>query len=228
MAVLGASYFRTAGYSGQFGMSARGLAIDSAARDRRSSPRSPASGSSRGCRRHHHLRAARKPAHHRRLPDGDGQRLGVLQDIEAALFLRGDIDRLGIAPLTSMFWYGKNNRWVGPDWRPERSTTATGSRCSSRRGADLAAAQQPAAGDGQLFDADGLKGFGLGQRERSFEEYQDDGVFYEKRATVWILTAGRLGRGVGDAGRAHHQRRDPRQHRRLLEPSRPAVAGSTL
>ena len=28
MAVLGASYFRTSGYSGQFGMSARGLAID--------------------------------------------------------------------------------------------------------------------------------------------------------------------------------------------------------
>ena len=45
------------------------------------------------------------------------------------------------------------------------------------------------------FRADGLKGFGLAQRERSFEEYQDDGVFYEKRATVWVEPRGDWGEG---------------------------------
>ena len=45
------------------------------------------------------------------------------------------------------------------------------------------------------FRADGLKGFGLAQRERSFEQYQDDGVFYEKRATCWITPEGDWGTG---------------------------------
>ena len=45
------------------------------------------------------------------------------------------------------------------------------------------------------FRADGLRGFGLAQRERSFEQYQDDGVFYEKRATCWITPQGDWGPG---------------------------------
>ena len=36
------------------------------------------------------------------------------------------------------------------------------------------------------FVAPGVKGFGLMQRERAFDEYQDDGVFYEKRASAWV------------------------------------------
>jgi glucans biosynthesis protein len=45
------------------------------------------------------------------------------------------------------------------------------------------------------FRADHVKGFGLAQRERSFEEYQDDGVFYEKRATCWIEPKSDFGEG---------------------------------
>ena len=102
----------------------------------------------------------------------------------------------GIAPLTSMFWYGKNNHFVGPDWRPEIHDSDGLAMWTRHRRADLAAAQQPAAGDGERLRADRApRGFGLAQRERSFEEYQDDGVFYEKRATVWVEPRGDWGEG---------------------------------
>ena len=39
--------------------------------------------------------------------------------VRARLFPRVDIERVGIAPLTSMFWHGKHNRSVALDWRPE-------------------------------------------------------------------------------------------------------------
>ena len=43
----------------------------------------------------------------------------VVMDIENHLFLRQDIERLGIAPLTSMFWYAEYGREKIADWRPE-------------------------------------------------------------------------------------------------------------
>ena len=43
----------------------------------------------------------------------------VITEVEARLFARTDIKRLGIAPLTSMFWYSELNRAGAPDWRPE-------------------------------------------------------------------------------------------------------------
>ena len=43
----------------------------------------------------------------------------IVMDIEARLFARQDIDRLGIAPFSSMFWYGEANRKQATDWHPE-------------------------------------------------------------------------------------------------------------
>ena len=40
-------------------------------------------------------------------------------NVTAHLFPRADIERVGIGPLTSMYWYGKPNRRMGTDWRPE-------------------------------------------------------------------------------------------------------------
>ena len=120
---------------------------------------------------------------------------GVFQDIEAALFLRGEIARLGVAPLTSMFWYGKNNHFIGPDWRPEihdsdglEMQLASGERI-------WRPLNNPPRVMVNSFRADNVRGFGLAQRERSFEQYQDDGVFYEKRATLWVEPQGDWGAG---------------------------------
>ena len=40
-------------------------------------------------------------------------------DIDAAIFLRQDIARLGIAPLTSMYWFSEKSKPRAVDWRPE-------------------------------------------------------------------------------------------------------------
>ena len=64
------------------------------------------------------------------------------------------------------------------------------------------------------------RGFGLVQRDRNFDHYQDDGVFYDRRPCAVGRAEGRLGRGLGAAGRDSDRGRDLRQHRRLLEPRR--------
>lgn len=196
MAVLGASYFRTSGYSGQFGMSARGLAIDSGGPGPEEFPRftrfwleqAPAG----GIVIYALLESPRATGAYRMATAHDN---GVFQDIEVALFLRGQVDRLGIAPLTSMFWYGKNNHFVGPDWRPEIHDS-DGLEMQLSSGERIwRPLNNPPRVMANSFRADGLRGFGLAQRERSFEEYQDDGVFYEKRATCWITPEGDWGPG---------------------------------
>ena len=69
----------------------------------------------------------------------------VLMDIEAPLFMRQDVARLGLAPLTSMFWYSETveadgDRLAARDPRLRRPGDV------DRQGrAHLAAAQQSAA-----------------------------------------------------------------------------------
>ena len=51
---------------------------------------------------------------------------------------------------------------------------------------DLAAAQQPAAPAVSTFLDNNPRGFGLVQRDRSFEHYQDLDLAYELRPTYWV------------------------------------------
>ena len=42
-----------------------------------------------------------------------------MMDVDAALYPRKAIERIGIAPLTSMYQHGENDRRMANDWRPE-------------------------------------------------------------------------------------------------------------
>ena len=199
LAVLGASYFRTSGYSGQFGMSARGP------RDRLGRARAG------GVPALHPLLARAgagragiviyallgEPAGHRRLPDGDRRTSdGVFQDIDAALFLRGDIARLGIAPLTSMFWYGKNNHFVGPDWRPEIHDSDGLEMQLGNGRADLAAAEQPAAGDGERVPRRRASGAsGSPSASGASRSTRTTGCSTRSAPRVWVEPQGDWGEG---------------------------------
>ncbi|PZQ47968.1 MAG: glucan biosynthesis protein D [Rhodovulum sulfidophilum] len=197
MAFLGASYWRTSGYVGQFGMSVRGLAIDAGAATPEEFPRFTRfwleKAPSGGLITYALMESPRVTGAYRIVSNRDN---GVVQDVDANIFLRGDIDRLGIAPLTSMFWFGKNNHFVSPDWRPEvhdsdglEILTGAGERI-------WRPLNNPPYAVTNSFGADGVRGFGLAQRERNFAEYEDDGVFYEKRATVWVEPKGDWGAGA--------------------------------
>lgn len=201
MAFLGASYWRTSGYSGQFGLSVRGLALDSGMETPEEFPMFTRfwlepSGSG-DITAYALLESPRATGAYRitsaRNVDG---RPGIVQEVSAALFLRGDIGRLGIAPLTSMYWFGKNNAFIAPDWRPEVHDS-DGLEIHAANGERIwRPLNNPPRTMANTFLSPGVKGFGLMQRERSFEQYQDDGVFYEKRASVFVEPAGDWGDGA--------------------------------
>lgn len=189
MAFLGASYWRTAGYTGQFGLSVRGLAMDTAIPDGPEEfPRFTRfwleQGEGGDLTAYALLESPRATGAYK-IASARGAD-GIVQDVEAHVFLRGDVERLGLAPLTSMYWFGKPNGHVAPDWRPEVHDS-DGLEIHSSNGERIwRPLNNPPRAMANMFHSPGVKGFGLMQRERSFEEYQDDGVFYEKRASVWV------------------------------------------
>ncbi|QPM90540.1 glucan biosynthesis protein [Pseudooceanicola algae] len=198
MAFLGASYWRTSGYSGQFGLSARGLALDTAIADGPEEfPRFTRfwleQGEGGALTAYALLESPRATGAYK-IASVQTEK-GASQDVEAHIFLRDNVERLGVAPLTSMYWFGKPDAHSAPDWRPEvhdsdglEIHTANGERIWR----PLNNPPRPMANS---FHAPSLKGFGLMQRERDFENYQDDGVFYEKRASAWIEPIGDWGDG---------------------------------
>ncbi|MEJ2118518.1 MAG: glucan biosynthesis protein, partial [Alphaproteobacteria bacterium] len=121
---------------------------------------------------------------------------GTTTEVSAVIFARSDVPRLGIAPLTSMFWYGKLNRAQASDWRPEIHDsdglaiwTHDGERIWRPLG-------NPPVVKLSSFVGGSPKGFGLLQRERNFEAYEDDGVFYNRRPSSWVEPLGDWGEGA--------------------------------
>ena len=117
-------------------------------------------------------------------------------DIDASLYPRKQIERLGIAPCTSMFLVGKNDRRVDNDWRPEIHDS-DGLQVWSGSGEWIwRPLMNPSGLRVNSYTDERPRGFGLVQRERRFEQYQDDGVFYEKRPDVWVEPKGNWGKGA--------------------------------
>ena len=65
-------------------------------------------------------------------------------------------------------------------------------------------------------DEDNPAGFGLLQRDRQFDHYQDKDLLYNVRPSVWVVPHGNWGRGQGDALPASEQHQGHRQRRSLL------------
>ncbi len=195
---LGASYLRAVGAEMQFGLSARGLAIDC------------------GMDRPEEFPVFTSFWFERPAPDSDQLTVyalldspsitgayrfditpgGTLQvDVDSALYPRRPIERLGIAPLTSMFQNGENDERMARDWRPEIHDS-DGLALWTGNGEWI---WRPLLNPAQLrFNAyadENPRGFGLLQRDRQFDHYQDDGVFYERRPSLWIEPRSNWGRG---------------------------------
>ena len=198
LAFQGASYFRSAGAFDQYGLSARGLAIDTGIDGREEFPTFTSfwiERSGRDTLTIYALLEGPSVAGAWRFVNRRG-RDGVTQDVSMALWLRRDVARLGIAPLTSMFWYDEGNRSQGIDWRPEIHDSDrllihnhVGERLCRPLG------NPPRATINSFADSGTPQGFGLFQRDRNFDHYQDDGVFYQKRPSLWVEPRGDWGPG---------------------------------
>jgi periplasmic glucans biosynthesis protein len=116
-------------------------------------------------------------------------------DVRAVLFPRRGIEKLGIAPLSSMFLFGESGRRRFDDYRPEVHDS-DGLLIYNGRGEWL---WRPLVNHGSLqisaFQDESPRGFGLLQRDRAFEDYQDLDARYERRPSLWIEPIGEWGRG---------------------------------
>jgi glucans biosynthesis protein len=199
VAFLGAAYFRAIGALRQYGLSARAVALDPAVGG---APEefpdytqfwfeTPADGANdivlhallegpsiAGASTFRMTRAA-----------------GVTMDVEHRFHLRKAVQRFGLAPLTSMYWYSETKKPTAVDWRPEVHDSdglALWTGAGERVWRPL---NNPPRVMVSAFADQNPRGFGLLQRDRDFDHYQD-GVSYERRPSLWIEPQGAWGEGA--------------------------------
>jgi glucans biosynthesis protein len=230
LAFAGASYFRSSGMLDQYGQSARGLAIDTGGPLPEEFPSftdfwlgRDADGAlivdallqgPRVVGAYHFVN--RKTDH------------GVIQDVTMSLHVRKPIERLGIAPLTSMFWYDQSNREKGIDWRPEIHDSDGLLMLNGKGERIWRPLNNPPHVVVNSFADTGSRGFGLMQRDRDFDHYQDDGVFYDKRPTAWIEPKGDWGPGAVTLVELSTDTETNDNIVAFWVPARPVKAGATL
>jgi glucans biosynthesis protein len=189
-AFLGASYFRAVGEDfRQYGISARGLAIDTALDDGEEFPLFTAFWLERPAKNSFRLTVyallnSPSIAGAYRFDIVPGPTL--VMDVDAALYPRKPIERLGIAPLTSMFQCGENDRRIANDWRPEIHDSDGLSLLTGASEWIWRPLVNPVGIRVNSYFDDNPRGFGLLQRDRNFDHYQDDGVYYERRPSLWV------------------------------------------
>ena len=198
VAFLGASYFRAIGELYQYGLSARGVLIDAAVPGQ---PEDfpvfthfyfepPADGGDTVVV-YALLEGASVTGAYRFSMRRDK---AVEMEIDCRLFLRRDVARFGIAPLTSMYWFSETAKPTAIDWRPEVHDSdglAMWTGAGERIWRPL---NDPRATTASAFSDRNPKGFGLLQRDRVFDHYLD-GVYYDRRPSLWVEPLGDWGEG---------------------------------
>ncbi|MCB1526539.1 MAG: glucan biosynthesis protein [Hyphomicrobiaceae bacterium] len=115
--------------------------------------------------------------------------------VNASIYPRKDINEIGIAPLTSMFMIGPINRSRLSDYRPQVHDS-DGLAILNSWGERI---WRPLANPRQLqmsvFVDEGNRGYGLIQRERRFERYEDLEARYDLRPSVWVEPLSNFGQG---------------------------------
>ena len=108
---------------------------------------------------------------------------------------RKEIKSVGLAPLTSMFWFGKASERKFDDFRPEVHDS-DGLLIQMGNGESLwRPLSNPKEIRHQRFAAKDIRGFGLLQRERDFYAYQDLFNYYHQTPSVWVEPHGHWGEG---------------------------------
>lgn len=198
MVFQGASYFRLVGPNQVYGLSARGLAIDTA----------QASGEEFPLFKEFWLI---KPT-----PEQPNMTIFALLDspsvtgaykfeinpntqtsvkVDMQIFARKDIKKLGVAPLTSMFYHGENSTKFFDDYRPEVHDSDGLLMQSKNDNWVWRPLNNPSQLSVTSFSYENPKGFGLAQRDRDFKNYLDIEAHYHDRPSLWIEPQGEWGNG---------------------------------
>jgi len=194
---LGASYFRALGAGQRYGLSARGLAIDTVGGQGEEFPRfsefwivRPATNAG-VLTVYALLESPRATGAYQFDIKPDTQ---TSMDVRARVFLRSGVATLGIAPLTSMYFFGENQPHR-TDFRPEVHDS-DGLMVATGEGEWI---WRPLLNPKQTlvtsFAMRELRGFGLMQRDRNFGNYEDPEASYELRPSAWVEPVGSWGAG---------------------------------
>ena len=196
---LGASYFRAVAKGQIYGLSARGLSINTADPKGEEFPyfkafwlEKPAANADSIVV--HALLDSQSVAGAYRFTIRPGE--ATIFDAEVALYPRRDVANSGFAPTTSMFFFDFNDRQNVDDYRPAVHDS-DGLAIRNGRGEDIwRPLNNPRDLQVSIFGDTNPRGFGLLQRQRDFRTYQDLESRYEKRPSLWIEPIGDWGDGA--------------------------------
>lgn len=195
----GASYFRAIGTGDIYGLSARGLAIDTAEASGEEFPdfrafwlEKPKAGTTTFIV-HALLDSPRCTGAYRFAITPNNP---LTMDVEATLFAREELSHIGLGPLTSMFQFDDTNRNRFSDFR-SAVHDSDGLLIVNGAGETL---WRPLANPKDLqvsaFVDDNPKGFGLMQRARKLSDFADLHAHYHRRPGVWVEPKEAWGRGA--------------------------------
>ncbi len=195
---LGASYFRVIGGDQVYGLSARGLAIDTALPSGEEFPRFKEYWIERPKPQDKHLVIyalldSPRAAGAYRFIIRPGKETTV--DVQSKVYLRDNVGKLGVAPLTSMFLFGPNQPSPIVNYRPALHDS-NGLSIHAGNGEWIwRPLNNPKHLAVSTFTVENPKGFGLLQRGRDFSQFQDLDDRYDKRPSGWVETQGDWGKG---------------------------------
>ncbi len=196
---LGASYFRAVAKGEVYGLSARGLAINTGQPKGEEFPHfktfwieKPAANAT-SIVVHALLDSQSTTAAYRfTIRPGDT----TVFDTEMAIYPRVDLDHAGLAPMTSMFFFGPDDHADVVDFRPSVHDS-DGMAIHNGRGEEL---WRPLTNPKDLqisqFSDLNPRGYGLMQRQKNYWAYQDLESKFEKRPSLWAEPIGDWGEGA--------------------------------
>ena len=198
LSFLGASYFRALGAGNRYGLSARGLAVNTAISEPEEFPRfsafwleRPQPGQTQVT--FYALLQSESVAGAYKFALTPGQT--TVMDVSVELFFRSDVEQLGVAPLTSMYLFGANDQGGFDDYRP-RVHDSEALIVNTDQETLYRVLNNPPQLANSYFAAQSPRSFGLVQRHRSFDDYLDAEARYELRPSLMVEPQGDWGDGT--------------------------------
>ena len=199
VAFQGASYFRALGRGSAYGISARGLAINTGLSEAEEFPRFTRFYAERPAAEADSLilyaameSASLTGAYRFVITPG----AETAMEVTARLFFRTDVDQLGVAPLTSMFLFAERNRHEFDDFRPNVHDSDGLGIVRANGDALWRPLANPPRLASSYFTEVAPQSYGLFQRDRDFDHYQDAAAHYERRPSLRVEPMGDWGRGA--------------------------------
>lgn len=197
----GASYFRSMATGQEYGISARGLAIDTGQPQPEEFPDFRSFWIEKPASRDDVIVAHAlldSPSISGAYTFTISNATTTVMDIEATLFPRKTIPYAGIAPLTSMFRSGPQHKTHFDDFRPRVYDSEALLIWNGAGERLIRPLINPGRVEFSVFLDNNPRGFGLITRNRNFRDYQDLHVRYDLRPSAWVEPIGDWGEGSVD------------------------------